>query len=54
MPDKPTDPNHYDKCPVNTGQGPAWDPDGCRCEAITAEREADEAGPTFAHEWGAY
>ncbi|MDV6290312.1 hypothetical protein R2F25_30350 [Streptomyces sp. UP1A-1] len=42
---KQTNPDHYEDCPVNTGDGPAWAPRGCRCEAITAESEAYDAEP---------
>lgn len=47
MADTPQTPNpeHYDECPVNTGDGPAWAPRKCRCEAITAEDEAYYAEP---------
>lgn len=50
------DPDHYDDCPVNTGDGPTWDRHGCRCDAINAEDEAYYAEPSnmFAMEWGNY
>lgn len=40
-----TNPNHYDDCPVNTGDGPSWNRHGCRCDAITAEDEAYYSEP---------
>lgn len=50
------DPGHYDDCPVNTGDGPAWNRYGCRCEAIEAETDAYYAEPPnmAAMEWGYY
>lgn len=47
MPNTPetTDPDHYDECPVNTGDGPEWAPHRCRCDAINAEDEAYYAEP---------
>jgi hypothetical protein len=42
---KQTNPDHYDDCPVNTGAGPAWAPNTCRCDAINAEDEAYYSEP---------
>lgn len=44
MPDQ-KNADHYDECPVNTGDGPSWAPDKCRCDAITAEDDAYYAEP---------
>ena len=51
-----TNPDHYEDCPVNTGDGPSWAPRGCRCEAINAEDEAYHSEPAnmFEMEWGVY
>lgn len=38
-------PEHYDDCPVNTGDGPSWNRHGCRCDAITADDEAYYSEP---------
>ena len=56
MPKQEPNPDHYDDCPVNTGDGPSWNRHGCRCEAINAEEEAYYAEPPnmFAMEWGCY
>jgi hypothetical protein len=53
---KQTNPDHYDDCPVNTGDGPIWAPNKCRCAAISAEDEAYYSEPPnmFAMEWGCY
>ena len=40
-----TNPDHYDECPVNTGEGPEWAPNKCRCDAINAEEEGYYAEP---------
>ncbi|RYJ26448.1 hypothetical protein CU044_3741 [Streptomyces sp. L-9-10] len=40
-----TDSDHYEECPVNTGDGPAWAPRTCRCDAISAEDDAYYAEP---------
>lgn len=45
MTKEPKNPDHYDDCPVNTGGGPSWAPNRCRCEAIAAEDEAYYAEP---------
>ncbi|MGW6598481.1 hypothetical protein [Streptomyces sp. NPDC055036] len=45
MTQKTTNPDHYEDCPVNTGDGPSWAPQACRCAAITAEAEAWETEP---------
>ncbi|MFJ4627166.1 hypothetical protein [Streptomyces sp. NPDC088847] len=39
------DPDHYEDCPVNTGEGPEWAPDTCGCAAINAENDAYYAEP---------
>lgn len=47
-------PEHYEDCPVNTGDGPVGAPNRCRCEAINAEAEAYYAEPSNMAdlEWG--
>lgn len=47
MPDtqQTPDPDHYEDCPVNTGDGPTWAPNRCRCAAINAEEEAYSVEP---------
>lgn len=49
-------PDHYDECPVNTGDGPSWAPHKCRCDAINAEQDGYDSEPSnmFEMEWGSY
>ena len=56
MPKQTKDPDHYDDCPVNTGDGPAWAPHECLCDVINAKNEAYNSEPSnmFEMEWGNY